>query len=188
MHSATKYLNGHSDVTAGVLAGSAELLARLEPARRLLGTVLDPQAAWTVGRGLKTIAVRVARHNASAQVIAEWLEQDPRVKRVLYPGLPAFPDHAIARKQMQGFGGMVSIDLEGGIERASQFFDRLQLFKKAASLGGVESLCSLPLYTSQWGYTDEQLARAGVTRGMARLSVGLEDVEDLIADLDQALR
>jgi cystathionine beta-lyase/cystathionine gamma-synthase len=187
MHSATKYLNGHSDVTAGVLAGPAALVGRLEPARRLLGTVLDPQAAWTVARGLKTIAVRVARHNASAQAIAEWLEKDRRVARVLYPGLPSFPDHAVARRQMQGFGGMVSIDLDGGVERASRFFNRLQLFKKAASLGGVESLCSLPIYTSQWGNSDEELARAGVTRGMARLSVGLEDVEDLIADLDQAL-
>ena len=187
MHSATKYLNGHSDVTAGVLAGSAAMMARIEPARRLLGAVLDPQAAWTLARGLKTVAVRVARHNTSAQAIAEWLEKDSRVKRVLYPGLPSHPDHAIAKKQMQGFGGMVSIDLEGGIDRASRFFDRLELFKKAASLGGVESLCSLPIYTSQWGYTDEQLARAGVTKGMARLSVGLEDVEDLIADLDQAL-
>jgi cystathionine beta-lyase/cystathionine gamma-synthase len=187
MHSATKYLNGHSDVTAGVLAGSKALIDRIEPVRRLLGTVLDPQAAYALGRGLKTLIVRMARHNASALAIAEWLEKDSRVTRVFYPGLASHPDHAIARKQMQGFGGMICVDLDGGIERASRFFDRLQVFKRATSLGGVESLCSLPVHTSHWGYTDEQLERAGVTAGMARLSVGLEDIEDLIEDLDQAL-
>lgn len=187
MHSATKYLNGHSDVTAGVLAGSKTLVDRIDPVRKLLGTVLDPQAAYDLARGLKTLAVRMACQNANALAIAEWLEKDSRVMRVFYPGLASHPDHAIAKKQMQGFSGMVCVDLEGGIERASRFFDRLQVFKRAASLGGVESLCSLPVYTSQWGYTSEQLERAGVTAGMARLSVGLEEVEDLIADLDQAL-
>jgi cystathionine beta-lyase/cystathionine gamma-synthase len=187
MHSATKYLNGHSDVTAGVLAGSRALVGRLASVRRLLGGVLDPQAAYALGRGLKTLGVRVARHNESALALARWLEQSGRVRQVYHPGLPSHPDHAIARAQMRGFGGMVCIDLDGGFERASRFFDRLRVFKRAASLGGVESLCSLPVLTSHWNYSDEQLRRAGVTPGMARLSVGLEDVDDLTADLDQAL-
>lgn len=187
MHSATKYLNGHSDVTAGVLAGSAGLVDRIEKARRRVGTILDPQPAYALARGLKTLAVRIERHNANAAALAAWLEQDPRVERVYYPGLPSHPDHGIASRQMRGFGGMLCLDLGGSYERAARFFDRLTVFQRAASLGGVESLCSLPVLTSQWGYSEEQLRRAGVTAGMARLSVGLEDPDDLIADLDQAL-
>ena len=188
MHSATKYLNGHSDVTAGVLAGSAPLIERILSARKLLGAVLDPYPAYALGRGLKTLSVRVARHNANALAVAEWLEGSGRVQTVYYPGLKSHPDHEIAARQMRGFGGMVCVDLGGGYERAARFFDRLQVFRRAASLGGVESLCSLPVLTSQWGHSEDELARAGVTRSMARLSVGLEDAEDLIADLDQALR
>ena len=127
------------------------------------------------------------RQNANALAVARWLERDGRVDQVYYPGLESHPDHAIAAKQMRGFGGMVCVDLGGGYERAARFFDRLQVFKRAASLGGVESLCSLPVLTSQWGHSDEELERAGVTQSMARLSVGLEDADDLIADLDQAL-
>ena len=187
MHSATKYLNGHSDVTAGALAGPAALIDEVLQVRKRLGTVLDPYAAHALGRGLKTLSVRMERHNANAMAVARWLAADRRVQTVYYPGLERHPDHAIARKQMRGFGGMVCIDLGGGYDRAARFFDRLQVFKRAASLGGVESLCSLPVLTSQWGHSDEELARAGVTHSMARLSVGLEDVADLIADLDQAL-
>jgi len=187
MHSATKYLNGHSDVTAGVIAGTAELVDRVNATRKVLGAVLDPQAAYALGRGLKTLAVRVARHNENAMAVARWLESDTRVARVFYPGLESHPDHRIARAQMSGFGGMVCLELDGGLERAARFFDRLQVFQRAASLGGVESLCSLPVLTSHWGFSEERLRQAGVTAGMARLSVGLEDAEDLIADLDQAL-
>jgi cystathionine beta-lyase/cystathionine gamma-synthase len=187
MESATKYLNGHSDVTAGVVSGSNARLAPIDKARRLLGGILDPYPAYALIRGLKTLAVRVARHNANALAVAEWLERSGRVERVYYPGLASHPDHAIAKQQMKGFGGMVCVDVGGGYERAATFFDRLKLFRRAASLGGVESLCSLPVLTSQWGHTDAELAAAGVTRGMARLSVGLEDPEDLIADLEQAL-
>jgi len=187
MHSVTKYLNGHSDVTAGALAGPGSLMAPVEKARRMLGTILDPQAAYAIGRGLKTLSVRVERHNASGLAVARWLEKDPRVETVYYPGLESHPDHALAKKQMTGFGGMVCVDLGGGQARAERFFDRLQVFRRAASLGGVESLCSLPVLTSQWGHTDAQLAEAGVTRSMARLSIGLEDPRDLIDDLDQAL-
>jgi cystathionine beta-lyase/cystathionine gamma-synthase len=187
MHSATKYLNGHSDVTAGVIAGPARLVEPVARARRLLGGVLDPHAAYALGRGLKTLALRVARHNDQAMAVARWLEGDARVARVFYPGLESHPDHRIARAQMTGFGGMVCLELDGGLAQASRFFDRLQVFRRAASLGGVESLCSLPVLTSHWGHSEEQLRQAGVTAGMARLSVGLEEVEDLIADLDQAL-
>jgi cystathionine beta-lyase/cystathionine gamma-synthase len=187
MHSATKYLNGHSDVTAGALAGSAALMGRVLDARKKMGTVLDPHAAYALGRGLKTLAVRVERQNTNAMAVARWLSRDPRVHRVYYPGLEQHPDHALAARQMRGFGGMVCVDVGGGYERAAAFFDRLQVFRRAASLGGVESLCSLPVLTSQWGHSQEELARAGVTDSMARLSVGLEDPADLIADLDQAL-
>lgn len=189
MHSVTKYLNGHSDVTAGALVGPRAIIDKIEKARRMLGPVVDPQPAYAVGRGLKTLSVRVERHNANALALARWLEQEKgkRIDKVYYPGLESHPDHALAKKQMRGFGGMVCVDVGGGQARAERFFDRLKVFRRAASLGGVESLCSLPVLTSQWGHTDQQLKEAGITRSMARLSVGLEDVQDLMEDLDQAL-
>ncbi|MBL8140655.1 MAG: aminotransferase class I/II-fold pyridoxal phosphate-dependent enzyme [Acidobacteria bacterium] len=187
MHSATKYLNGHSDVTAGAVAGAQAVIDRIRPMRRLLGTIIDPQPAFLLARSMKTVDVRVAKHNATAMAVAEWLSRDGRVSEVLYPGLPSHPDHAIAAAQMRGFGGMVTFDLGGSYERAARLFDRLSVVKRAASLGGVESLCSLPVLTSQYGWSDADLVRAGVTRGMVRLSIGLEDPQDLIADLDQAL-
>ncbi len=187
MHSATKYLNGHTDVTAGALIGSKEMIDRLQPARKLFGGVLEPASAYALGRGMKTLAVRIARHNASAMTIAQWLESHPRVSRVFYPGLDSHPDHDVARRQMRGFGGMICFESRDGQAGAVGLFDRLKLFLRAASLGGVESLCSLPVLTSQYGLSDDQLALAGVTRGMVRLSVGLEDPRDLIADLSQAL-
>jgi len=187
MQSATKYLNGHSDVTGGVVTGAKALVAPIEKARRLLGTVMDPYPAYALGRGLKTLPLRIARHNANAQAVAEFLARDRRVSQVYYPGLPSHPDHEIAKRQMCGFGGMVCFDLDGRYDRAERLYDRLQDIKRAASLGGIESLISMPGLTSRWGHTDEQLRDAGVTKGMLRLSVGLEDVKDLIADLDQAL-
>jgi cystathionine beta-lyase/cystathionine gamma-synthase len=186
MQSATKYLNGHSDVTGGVVSGRRELVDPIEKARRQIGTVMDPYPAYALGRGLKTLPLRIARHNASALAIAEFLAQDRRVSGVLYPGLTSHPDHEIARKQMTGFGGMVCFDV-GGYSRAECLYDRLRIIKRAASLGGVESLISMPVLTSHWGHTDAQLEEAGITKGMLRLSVGLEDVEDLTADLSQAL-
>lgn len=188
MQSATKYLNGHSDVTGGVLSGSRALIDRLSKTRRLLGGVLDPQPAYALSRGLKTLPLRVARHNQNAMALASALEGHPTLTRVYYPGLPSHPDHDIARKQMSGFGGVVCIDLRGGQEAAYRVFDRLQVIKRAASLGGVESICSLPVLTSQYGLSDDELAKAGVTRGMMRLSIGLEDAEDLIDDVLQALQ
>ena len=187
MQSVTKYLNGHSDVTGGVLSGRRDLIARLGRARRLLGGVLDPQPAYALGRGMKTLGLRVARHNDNAMEVATALERHPALAAVHYPGLPSHPDHAVARAQMSGFGGMVTLDLAGGQDAAFRAFDRLRLVHRAASLGGVESLCSLPILTSQYGLTDAELARAGVTRGMMRISVGLEDAGDIIADLRQAI-
>jgi cystathionine beta-lyase/cystathionine gamma-synthase len=187
MQSATKYLNGHADVTGGVVAGPNRLIDPIEKVRRLIGTVMDPVPAYALGRGLKTLAVRMARHNASAQAVAEFLASDRRVSQVYYPGLPAHPDHASARAQMNGFGGMICFDLGGDYDRAERTFDRLRVIKRAASLGGVESLISLPVLTSHWGYSDVQLKAAGITKGMLRLSVGLEDVADVIDDLDQAI-
>lgn len=187
MQSATKYLNGHSDVTAGCLTGPRGLVDRIASVRRLLGTILDPMPAAALGRGLKTLAVRVARQNATAQTVAEFLASHRRVSRVYYPGLPSHPDHGLAQRQMTGFGGMVCFDVGGDYDRAASCFDRLEVITRAASLGGVESIVSLPVLTSQLGYSDEQLRAAGVTPGMLRLSVGLEEARDLIADLDQAL-
>jgi len=187
MQSATKYLNGHADVTGGVVAGPIRLIEPIEKVRRQIGTVMDPVPAYALGRGLKTLSIRMARHNASAQAIAEFLAGHPLVSQVYYPGLPGHPDHAIARAQMDGFGGMICFDLGGDYDRAARTFDRLCVIKRAASLGGVESLMSLPVLTSQWGHSDDQLEAAGITRGMLRLSVGLEDVQDLIEDLTQAI-
>lgn len=187
MHSATKYLNGHSDVVAGALVGSREMIARLAGARKFFGGVLDPTAAAALNRGLKTLGVRVARQNDTAQRLAEWLAADGRVRATWYPGLPSHPDHAVARAQMRGFGGMVTFAVGGTKEAACRVYDGLDLIGRAASLGGVETICSLPVLTSHYGLDDAALASAGVTRDMIRLSVGLEDPDDLIADLDRAL-
>jgi methionine-gamma-lyase len=187
MQSATKYLNGHSDVTGGAVTGPSELVRKIDLMRRYLGGVMDPQAAFALARGLKTLPLRIARHNASAESIARFLDGDPRVTRVFYPGLASHPDHLIARAQMTGFGGMVTFEVPGGLDGASRVFDRLQLMRRATSLGGVDSLVSLPVLTSHYNYSDDDLERAGVTAGMVRVSVGLEDEADLTADLDQAL-
>ena len=187
MQSATKYLGGHSDVTAGVVSGSAELLERIESMRCGLGGVLDPQPAYLLGRSLKTLPVRIAAHNAGALAVARALEGHPRVARVVYPGLASHPDHALAARQMRGFGGMVSVDVRGGEAAACRAFDRLQVVQRVASLGDVVSLCSLPILTSHWGHSAAQMAEAGVTPGMMRFSIGLEDVDDVIADITQAI-
>jgi cystathionine beta-lyase/cystathionine gamma-synthase len=187
MQSVTKYLNGHSDVTGGVLSGRRDLIDRLARTRRLLGGILDPQPAYALGRGVKTVGLRVARHNETALAVAQALEGHPALAAVHYPGLASHPDHAIAVRQMRGFGGMLCLDLKGGQTAAFRAFDRLRLVQRAASLGGVESLCSLPILTSQYGLDDAALARAGVTRGMMRISIGLEDAGDLIADLRRAI-
>ncbi len=188
MHSLTKALSGHSDVIGGALLGSRERIERARAMLKVLGGCMDPHPAFLVLRGLKTLHLRVPRQCASALALARHLEGHPKLSRVLYPGLPGHSGHEVARRQMSAFGGIVSIVLAGGLAAAERFYDGLQLVARAASLGGVESLVSLPVHTSHHGYTAEQLRAAGVDAGTARISVGVEDVEDLIVDVDQALR
>ena len=187
VHSCTKYLGGHSDLTAGALMGAAELLAPVWNWRKNLGSMIAPEIAALLARSIRTLPVRVRQQNATAQKVAEAMAQHPRISRVLYPGLPDFPGHALARKQMSGFGGMLSIEVKGSGEDATRVADRLKLFALAPSLGGVESLVTQPCTTTHHGLTPEERARRGISDAMLRLSIGLEDAEDLIADLRQAL-
>jgi len=188
MHSATKYLGGHSDVLGGFLvAGTAEMGKRLQALRSMTGGVAGPFDSYLILRGIKTLALRMERHTASAQAIAERLAAHPRVERVHYPGLAGHPQHALARRQMEGFGGMVSFEVRGGAEAARAFLEKLRLFTLAESLGGVESLAGYPATMSHSAMPGEQRRAAGIGDGLVRLSVGIEDVEDLLADLEQAL-
>lgn len=187
VHSATKYLGGHSDITAGAMMGSQELIAPVWNWRKNLGTTIAPETASLLARSLRTLPVRVAQQNRSAQILAEAMARHPKVVRVLYPGLPDFPGHALAKSQMRGFGGMVSLELAGTYDDAVATVDRLKLFAIAASLGGVESLATMPVTTTHHGLTPEERTRRGISDTLLRLSIGLEDVDDLIADLDQAL-
>jgi len=188
VHSATKYLAGHSDVIAGAAAGSKHWMERVRHFVIYLGGSMDPEAAYLLQRGMKTLGVRVERQCANAMAVAKFLEKHPKVARVHYPGLKSHPDHALAKRQMRGFGSMLAFDLKGGLPAARKFCDRVRLFLLAASLGGVESLVVLPIYTSHYKMSLPELERAGVTPGTVRVSVGLEDSEDLIADLQQALK
>ena len=187
MHSATKYLNGHSDVTAGALVGSRAMIDALAARAQAVRRRARAGVGLRAGARHEDAHVRVARHNASAQRVAEWLEQRPARRARVLSG-PAVASRPRDRGEADaGFGGMVCFEVAAATTAACRVFDRLQIIKRAASLGGIESLCSLPVLTSQYGFTDEQLAAAGVTRGMMRLSIGLEHPDDLIADLDQAL-
>src|SRR3990167_4917491 len=187
VHSATKYLGGHSDLTAGVLMGSKELLMPVWGWRKNLGSMITPATASLLARSLRTLVVRVRQQNESAQRIAEAMDRHPKVSRVYFPGLPEFPGHALAKDQMYGFGGMLTIEVAGNGEDATRVADRLKLFALAPSLGGAESLVTQPCTTTHHGLTTEERARRGISDAMLRLSVGLEDAEDLIADLEQAL-
>jgi cystathionine beta-lyase/cystathionine gamma-synthase len=187
MHSLTKSLGGHSDLIGGALVGSKERIDRARDLLKVLGGCLDPHAAALALRGLKTLHLRVERHCANAMALARHLESHPKVARVLYPGLASHPGHDLARRQMSAFGGIVAFVLAGGLPAAERFYDGLRLVARAASLGGVETLVSLPVHTSHHGYTDEQLRAAGVDPGMVRVSLGVEDAADVIADIDQAL-
>ncbi len=188
VHSATKYLGGHSDLTAGALMGSKELLMPVWNWRKNLGSMIAPATASLLARSLRTLVVRVRQQNESAQRIAEAMARHPKVTRVFYPGLASFPGHGLAKDQMYGFGGMLSIEVAGSGEDATHVADRLKLFALAPSLGGAESLVTQPCTTTHHGLTPEERARRGISDAMLRLSVGLEDTEDLIADLEQALR
>jgi methionine-gamma-lyase len=187
MHSLTKALSGHSDVIGGALAGSRERIAAASATMKVLGGCMDPHAAFLVLRGLKTLQVRVERQCANAAALARRLEGHPAVKRVLYPGLASHPGHEVARRQMKAFGGVLAIEVAGGLEAAERFYDRLGLVARAASLGGVESLASLPVHTSHHGLGEKELREAGIDPGLVRLSVGIEDAADLVADVEHAL-
>jgi cystathionine beta-lyase/cystathionine gamma-synthase len=186
-HSATKYLGGHSDLTAGVVAGRARRVAEVKELHASFGPVLDPHAVWLLERGVKTLDVRMARHNSNGQAVAGWLESHPAVERVYYPGLRSHPDHARAAALLTGFGGVVSFMVRGGDAAALRITQRLRLMCVAPSLGGVETLVSMPLYTSHAALTREQRHAAGIGDGFIRLALGIEDAADLIADLEQAL-
>lgn len=186
-YSATKYLGGHSDVTAGFLLGSPELITPVWNWRKNLGTAIAPEPAALLARSLRTLSIRVRAQNVSAHAVAEAMEADTRVARVLYPGLPSFNGHKLAAKQMHGFGGMLTIEVAGDEATTSRVADRLQLFALAPSLGGAESLATQPVTTTHHGLSPQERERRGITGSMIRLSVGLEDTADLIADLRQAL-
>jgi methionine-gamma-lyase len=188
VHSATKAMAGHSDVIAGVAAGSKEWMYRVQQMVIYLGGSMDPEAAFLLNRGIKTLALRVKRQGENAIAVAKFLEKHPKVARVHYPGLASHPDHKLAKRQMRGFGSMLAFDLKGGLPAARKFCDGVQLFMLAASLGGVESLVVLPAYTSHYNMSLEELKKAHVMPGTVRVSIGIEDAEDLIEDLRQALR
>mgnify|MGYP005838418181 CR=1 FL=1 len=187
-HSATKYLGGHHDLLAGVVAARKDRIAALRDARGVLGGIVDPQNAYLLERGLKTLGLRVAQQNSSAMQIAHFLEGHPKIERVWYPGLPSHPDHAVAKKQMSGFGGVVSFTVRGTLEETSRFIDAMQIPYIAPSLGGVDSLIEQPALMSFFERTPEERLEVGITGNLVRFAVGVEDTEDLIADLDQALR
>lgn len=188
IHSATKYLNGHSDVIAGAVAGTEEVIEEVRQLMHVWGPALDPHAAWLVERGLKTLDVRMARHNANGLAFAEWASGVSAITRVHYPGLPSHPDHAVAALQLDGFGGMVALELAGGAAAAERMLRRLRIAQHAPSLGGVETLVSEPRLTSHAALTPEQRAAQGIPDGLVRISLGIEDVEDVIADFTRALR
>jgi cystathionine gamma-synthase len=187
VHSATKYLAGHNDVLAGVVCGPSGLVSLVRDLRGVLGGLCDPHAAFLVGRGMKTLALRVARQNATAMAIAERLERHPRIERVFYPGLASHPSHAVARGQMRGFGGVVSFVVKGGLAEASRVIDALTLARIGPSFGGTETLVEQPAVMSYYEMTTEQRAAIGIADGLVRLAVGIEEAEDLIADLERAL-
>jgi cystathionine gamma-synthase len=187
VHSATKYLGGHNDLLAGVVAGEAGLIASLRNALGVLGGIADPSNAALLLRGLKTLAIRIAKQNANGQVVAEFLESHPTVEKVWYPGLPSHPDHQIAKEQMKGYGGVVSFTVKGDLEATSHFIDALRIPLIAASFGGVESLVEQPALMSFFELSTQERLAVGIPGNLVRLSLGIEDVTDLIADLDQAL-
>lgn len=187
VHSATKYLGGHSDLVAGVIVGPKHVIDKATETMKVLGGCIDPFGAFLLLRGLKTLAVRVERQNCNALKVAEFLSEQNNVGRVFYPGVSTSPQYDLAKSQMRGFGGMVCFEVKGGLESATKVIDTLKLFVNATSLGGVESLASLPVLTSHFGFDQEELERADVTPGMVRLSCGIEDEQDLIEDLRQAL-
>jgi cystathionine beta-lyase/cystathionine gamma-synthase len=186
--SATKYLNGHSDVIAGAVAGSTSFIEEVNRLMRLWGQAIDPHAAWLIDRGMRTLALRMERHNANGLAVAQWAEQHDGIARVHYPGLSSHPDHEKAKSVLQGFGGMVGLELKGGTRSTERVLKRLKMINHAPSLAGVETLVSEPRLTSHKGIGSEGRAKIGIPDGFLRLSCGIEDASDIIGDLEQALK
>jgi cystathionine gamma-synthase len=187
VQSGTKYLSGHNDVMAGAVSGRAPLVAAIRDLRGVLGGNLDPHAAYLLLRGMKTLALRVERQNRTALEVARFLEDHPRVQRVWYPGLSSHPDHAVAKEQMKGFGGVVTFLLRGSLDDASRFVDRCKLATLAPSLGAVETLIEQPALMSYYELTSQQREEIGIRDGLIRLSVGIESSQDIVDDLRGAL-
>jgi cystathionine gamma-synthase len=187
IHSATKYMGGHNDLLAGVVIGREAMISALRDTQGMMGGICDPHSAYLLLRGLKTFALRMERHNANGLAVARFLEEHPRITRVYYPGLPSHPDHAIAREQMRGWGGVVSFEIQGSLEETSRFVDRLRLPSIAPSLGGVESMVTQPSLMSFYELSTEERLAVGIRDNLVRLACGIEDADDIIADLAQAL-
>jgi cystathionine gamma-synthase len=192
IHSGTKYLSGHNDIMAGVAVGSAELISALRQSQGILGGVLDPHAAYLLERGLKTLHLRVQQQNQSAQAVAEFLEAQPGIARVWYPGLPSHPDYETAKRQMRGFGGVVSFEVEPAegetpLDAAARFVDAVRLPYHAATLGGVETLIMQPALMSYYDLSTEERLTIGIKDNLVRLAIGIEDTGDILADLEQAI-
>ena len=185
--SATKYLNGHSDVIAGAVAGSTSFVEEVNRLMRLWGQAIDPHAAWLIDRGMRTLSVRMERHNANGMAVAQWGERHAGISKVHYPGLPSHPDHEYAKTALNGFGGMVGLELKGGAKAAERLLKRLKLITHAPSLAGVETLVSEPRLTSHKSIGPEGRAKIGIPDGFLRLSCGIEDAADIIGDLEQGL-
>ena len=188
VESTSKYIGGHSDLIGGVVAARKVITNRIRQAAKSYGGSIDPFVSYLLHRSLKTFPLRVEKQNENALALAKYFETHPRVKRVLYPGLKSHPNHTAAKKQMRHYGGMVTIEIKGGAERATRVVDNLQIALNAMSLGGVETLVSIPVYSSHINMTDAELDLHGVTPGMIRISVGIEDINDLKEDFDRALR
>ncbi|MEG0861136.1 MAG: methionine gamma-lyase [Pseudomonas sp.] len=190
VHSATKYLSGHGDITAGLVVGRKALVdrVRLEGLKDMTGAVMSPQDAALLMRGMKTLTLRMERHCSNAQTVAEYLQQHPAVELINYPGLSGFPQYELAQRQMRLPGGMIAFELKGGISAGRRFMNALQLFSRAVSLGDAESLAQHPASMTHSSYTPEERAQYGISEGLVRLSVGLEDIDDLLADIEQALK
>ncbi|MFQ5704580.1 MAG: trans-sulfuration enzyme family protein [Gemmatimonadales bacterium] len=187
IHSATKYLNGHSDVIAGAVIGSKPVIDEIQRLMKVWGPAIDPHQAWLVERGLKTLSVRMRQHNANGVAFSKWAATHGAVVSVYYPGLGNHPDHEIASRLLDGFGGMVALDLKTDLEGTKTVLTNLKLVKHAPSLGGVETLVSQPAFTSHAGLSKKQLAVQGIPQGLIRVSLGIEDIEDVIADFEAAL-
>jgi cystathionine beta-lyase/cystathionine gamma-synthase len=187
IHSATKYLNGHADVIAGAVVGTESVIEEVRRLMQVWGQALDPMAAWLIDRGMKTLGVRVARHNATGVAVAEWCAGQAAFSAVHHPGLASHPDHATAKRLLAGYGGMLGVELKGGAKAADRFLRALTIATHAPSLGAVETLVSEPRFTSHASLTSEERAEAGIPDGFLRFSLGLEDADDLIADFARAL-